>query len=428
MGGETENVVAAIDFCYMTIVVTRVFRVKLNQLRIFLAVYESLSTAKAAKLVHRTQPSVSSAIASIERQLNFKLFERSSRGMEPTPAAAALAQRVNSALVHLRAAEAHFTDIGHKAPGLWERATDLQLRGLSALIHHRSFLLAARALRCSEPSMHRAVSDLVQLTRCTLWRRVGRGIKPTQEALILAEGIGRCEAEIRLGLEAAQEVIGVVGGQLLIGALPTARPGWLPSAIKNTLKRQPGSRVSVMDGPYEEQLVALRHGRIDMIIGVLRASSATRDIQQIPFFEDSLSIAVRATHALARGQNSGNRRLSSHQLASLSWILPPPSTPPRQCFDAFLHDDGLPSARCVVECNSMVTIWSLLMTTDFAAVIPTSLTRSELISGRLKVLGRPIRGSKHAVGLAIRRGFAPTQLQRTFIDELTNSCAALIPS
>ncbi len=392
--------------------------VKLSQLRIFLAVYESLSTAKAAALVHRTQPSVSSAISAIEADMSLKLFARSPRGMEPHPAATALAQHIALALVHLREAEAKFAELDHDAPRLWQRATDLQLRGLSALAHHRNFLLAARQLNCSEPSLHRALSALSELVRCPLWNRNSRGVDPTQEALILAEGIGRCESEVRLGLEAAQEVNGIVSGELLIGALPTARPGWLPGAVTDTLKRHPGSRVSVMDGPYEEQLVALRYGRIDMIIGALRPSAAMRDIEQVPIFEDSLSIVVRTGHALARASSSGSRQLSKSQLASLSWILPPPGTPPRRYFDTFVQEKGLPSAHCVVECNSMVTIWSLLMATDFAAVIPTSLARSELISDRLTVLGKPIHGSRHEIGLAIRRGFAPTQLQRAFIGEL----------
>jgi len=400
--------------------------VKLNQLRIFLAVYESLSTAKAARLVHRTQPSISSAIGAIEASMGLKLFQRSARGMEPNPAAEPLAQHISAALMHLREAEANFVAMGYEAPRLWERATDLQLRGLSALTHHRSFLLAARELDCSEPSLHRALSALSQLTRCRLWNRNSRGVDPTQETLVLAEGIGRCESEVRLGLEAAQEVNGVVSGDLLIGALPTARPGWLPSTITNTLQRHPACRVSVMDGPYEEQLIALRYGRIDMIIGALRPSAATRDLEQIQISEDSLSIVVRSGHTLARDLNSGGRRLRAPQIASLSWLLPPPGTPPRQCFDAFLHEIGLPPAHCVVECNSLVTVWSLLIATDFAAVIPTSQTRSELISDRLKVLGKPIPGSRHAIGLAIRRGFTPTQLQRAFIDELKRSSAALI--
>lgn len=392
--------------------------VKLGQLRIFLAVYESHSTAKAAELVHRTQSSVSSAICAIEAGFNLKLFERSTCGMAPNQASTALARRVSAAVVHLRNAEADFASLGYEAPRLWERATDLQLRGLSALAHHRSFLRAARELDCSEPSLHRALTGLSQLTHCRLWSRTGRGIVPAQETLILAEGIGRYESEIRLGLEAAREATGVVNGELRIGALPTARHAWLPGALASTLKCHPGCRVRVMDGPYEEQLVALRYGRIDMIIGALRPSAATRDLEQIPIFEDSLSIVVRRGHPLVRELSGGTRQLSPLQLASLGWLLPPPGTPPRECFDTFVQEQGLPPAHCLLTCNSMVTIWSLLIATDYAAVVPTSQTRSALISGRLKILGNPIPASGHAIGLAVRRGFVPTQLQRVFINEL----------
>lgn len=398
--------------------VSRTSDVKLGQLRIFLAVYQSRSTAKAAEFVHRTQSSVSSAIGAVEAGCNLKLFERSTSGMAPNQAAAALAQRVGAAVLHLRNAEADFASLGYEAPRLWERATDLQLRGLSALAHHRSFLLAARQLNCSEPSLHRALSSLSQLTGCRLWSRTGRGVDPTQEARILAEGIGRYESEVRLGLEMAREANGVVNGELLIGALPTARHAWLPGALSDTLKRHPGCRVFAMDGPYEEQLVALRYGRIDMIIGALRPSAATRDLEQIPIFEDSLSIVVRHGHRLVRELSGGTRQLSPLQLASLGWLLPPPGTPPRQCFDTFVQEQGLPPPHCLLTCNSMVTIWSLLIATDFAAVVPTSQTRSSLISGRLKILGDPIPNSGHAIGLAVRRGFVPTQLQRVFINEL----------
>ncbi len=398
---------------------------KLSQLRIFLAVYDSQSTAKAAELVHRTQSSVSSAIAALEAACNLKLFERSTRGMVPNQAATALAGRVGAAARHLREAEAHIASLGHEPPRLWERATDLQLRGLSALAHQRSFLLAARELECSEPSLHRALSALSELTHCRLWIRNSRGVDPTQETLILAEGIGRCESELRLGLEAAREASGVVSGELLIGALPTARHAWFPSALTHTLKRHPGCSVSAMDGPYEEQLVALRCGRIDMIIGALRSSAAARDVEEIPIFEDSTSIVVRSGHALTREAGAGARQPSPRQLAALSWLLPPPGSPPRQCFDGFWREKGLPPPQCVLVCNSMVTIWSLLIRTDFAAVVPTSQTRSDLISGRLKALGDPIPGSRHTIGLTVRCGFVPTQLQRVFIDELKSSSTAL---
>jgi LysR family transcriptional regulator of gallate degradation len=424
---ETEKAQVAIDLwyiargCWIFIdPLSEASDVKLGQLRIFLAVYESRSTAKAAELVHRTQSSVSSAIGAIEAGVNLKLFERSTSGMAPNQAATALARRVGVAVLHLRSAETEFASLGYQAPRLWERATDLQLRGLSALAHHRSFLLAARELNCSEPSLHRALSALGQLTGCRLWSRTSRGVNPTQETLILAEGIGRYESEVRLGLDAAREANGVVNGELLIGALPTARHAWLPGALTNTLRRHPGCRVFAMDGPYEEQLGALHYGRIDLIIGALRPSSATRDLEQIPIFEDSLSIVARRDHALVRELRGGNsnRQLSPPQLASLGWLLPPPGTPPRQCFDTFLQAQGLPPAHCVLTCNSMVTIWSLLLTTDFAAVVPTSQARSALISGRLNILGGPIPSSRHTIGLAVRRGFVPTQLQQAFIHEL----------
>lgn len=337
-----------------------------------------------------------------------------------------LAQHLGVAVSRLRSAEANFASLGYEAPRLLAHATDLQFRGLSALAHRGNFQLAARDLGCSEPSLHRALTVLAKSLECRLWNRNTRGVDLTPAALVLAEGTGSFASEVRLGVEAAREAHGAISGELRIGALPTARPGWLPDALARTLIRHPESRVYAMDGPYEEQLAALRHGRIDMIIGALRPPTATRGLEQTPIFEDSLSIVVRADHPLARGARSSAREPSPARLGSLGWLLPPPGTPPRQAFDAWLKAKGLPPARCVLVCNSMVTIWSLLLATDFAAVIPASQCRSALIRGRLRTLGRTIPGSRHAIGLTTRCGFVPTRLQSTFIDELKAGIGAVM--
>lgn len=59
-------------------------RLKLRDLHLFFAVVRAGSMAKAASQLGMSQPSVSEAIASLEHALGVKLFDRSSRGVEPT--------------------------------------------------------------------------------------------------------------------------------------------------------------------------------------------------------------------------------------------------------------------------------------------------------------------------------------------------------
>lgn len=74
---------------------------EVRDLRIALALAESGTTARAAALLHLTQPAVSRALLSIEERLGTRLFERSPRGLSPTPAGQRLLQGAASVLAEL---------------------------------------------------------------------------------------------------------------------------------------------------------------------------------------------------------------------------------------------------------------------------------------------------------------------------------------
>lgn len=65
--------------------------ITITQLTAFLAVIRGGSVTSAADELVVTQPSVSSALASLARELDCELFERAGRGIRPTPAGAAFA-------------------------------------------------------------------------------------------------------------------------------------------------------------------------------------------------------------------------------------------------------------------------------------------------------------------------------------------------
>ena len=68
-------------------------RLKLQHLKVVMAVAEWGSMAKAAKHLAISQPVVSKVIADLEDALGVRLFDRSSQGVEPTPYGRALLKR-----------------------------------------------------------------------------------------------------------------------------------------------------------------------------------------------------------------------------------------------------------------------------------------------------------------------------------------------
>ncbi|WP_409056283.1 LysR family transcriptional regulator [Streptomyces sp. SYP-A7185] len=79
----------------------------LNLLRTFLAVYRSGSFTAAARLLGLSQPTVTTQIKALERQVDRELFERLPRGVAPAPYADALAARVVDPLDALAAVTGH---------------------------------------------------------------------------------------------------------------------------------------------------------------------------------------------------------------------------------------------------------------------------------------------------------------------------------
>jgi len=77
-------------------------RLRLRDLRVFFAVIQSGSLSKAAAQLRVSHPAVSQVIADLEHALGARLFDRSSRGVEPTIYARALLVRGRAAFDELK--------------------------------------------------------------------------------------------------------------------------------------------------------------------------------------------------------------------------------------------------------------------------------------------------------------------------------------
>ena len=86
-------------------------------LRLFLAVVEERSMAKAAEREHITTPAISKRIGDLEAQLNVQLLERSNVGVKPTAAGRALAEDARGILDALTATQGKLSDYARGARG-----------------------------------------------------------------------------------------------------------------------------------------------------------------------------------------------------------------------------------------------------------------------------------------------------------------------
>jgi DNA-binding transcriptional LysR family regulator len=76
----------------------------LEQLETVVAIAEEGALTRAARRLHISQPPLTRRLRALEDELGALLFERSARGMTPTPAGAAFLPRARAILASVEAA------------------------------------------------------------------------------------------------------------------------------------------------------------------------------------------------------------------------------------------------------------------------------------------------------------------------------------
>jgi len=384
-------------------------------LKHFLALSEIAACGRlssAAERVYMSQSALTQALRKLESAAGAPLFERVGFGIAEAPAGKLLVRRSQRARDLLARAE---RVIRSKQSGttanvpLHYQVTASHLRALIAVVETGGFSFAARRLNLAQPTVHRAAKDLEGIVGISLFPRAARGVEPTDTAKALARYAELVFAEIRQGFEEVAELQGNANSRVAVGCLPLARSEFLPTALTELLTRYPDANVSILDGPYIEQLHALRYGQIDWLIGALRDPPPIGDIVQESLFEEPLAIVVRPGHPLLKPA-----RPSFRNLASLEWIAPRSLAPTRRFFDDFFKRGGMDTQPRVIECSSLIATRGLLQRSDRAAMLSPLQVREDVQAGELAILIDSLAHSSRSIGITTRENWEPTMVQAEF--------------
>ena len=393
----------------------------LRHLVLFDSVVRRGSVSAAARAAHLSQPAVTQAIAHIESALGARLLRRSYAGLEQTELGKAAAQRVERALQMLR--EAVTAVRARPANGSAEALggiTSTQLDALIAVVEEGAFARAARRAGRARAAVHRAARQLERTLGTALFEVTSFGVRPTREAEKLALRARLAFAEI---LQAQAEIATAAGtgsGATTIGAMPLARSVLVARAVLEFAAVRPEHGISILDGPYESMLGALRRGLADVLVGALREPVPHEDILQEHLFDDPLAIVVGAQHALA---GRGTPTLAA--LARFPWIAPRRASPLRRHFDALVSRLELERAVAPIECNSLVAARSMLIASDRLMLLSEHQIQHEIATGQLVALPHPLGPVTRSIGLTVRRDWRPTEVQAQLVEGLRRHARAM---
>jgi DNA-binding transcriptional LysR family regulator len=239
------------------------------------------------------------------------------------------------------------------------------LRYFLAVAEERHFGRAARRLRIAQPPLSRQIQALEEELGFPLFDRSRRRVELTPAGAALFAHAQKVFDTLDFAVNEAKRAATGQTGRITIGYPTSVAFSGLPELIRAFRDRSAGVDVALRELPPQEQLDALRNGRID--VGFIRGPLAEADIASCLIRREPLVLALPEGHPLAL-----RTRIRLDMLTKESFI-----TFPRQRGPAFFdfimrlcHDAGF-TPRVAQEAPQLDMV-SLVAAGFGVAILPES--------------------------------------------------------
>lgn len=176
-----------------------------------------------------------------------------------------------------------------------------------------SLTAAAEELGYAQPSISEQVRQLERSIGASLFRRVGRGVVPTEAAEALRPHAQRSIAAAQAGRRAVAAVSGMATGTIRFGMFGTVRLYFGAQLIADVLERHPGVRVELIGQNSAAVQEDLRRGRVEAAMIALPVTEERMTVR--PVARDELVYISRDADRL-------RKPVSAAALAKADLVLP----------------------------------------------------------------------------------------------------------
>lgn len=181
-----------------------------------------------------------------------------------------------------------------------------QLRYFLTLTETRHFRRAAEALHISQPALSLQIKQFETELGVTLIERKGSGFAITIEGRRVAMRARQILQDVQDLHAMAQQMQGVLTGELRLGLIPTVAPYLLPRLLPTIKVHYPDVKLFVREAITATLMDEIKEGKIDAAIAALPVSE--EGVAHIPLIEDRFMLAV------PKGRLSQFRAPVSHKM------------------------------------------------------------------------------------------------------------------
>jgi DNA-binding transcriptional LysR family regulator len=173
-----------------------------------------------------------------------------------------------------------------------------QLEYFLEVARQRNFTRAAARLHLAQAALSEQIRKLEDELDTPLFQRGRRQSTLTVAGETLREHAERLVDQVAAARRAVQAVVGLRGGRLVIGAIPSVSAGLLPAAVRAFRRRHPQVELLIVEGTSEFVAESVESGRVEM--GIIQHPLPAGPLDERLLFSESFVILAATNHPVAR--------------------------------------------------------------------------------------------------------------------------------
>lgn len=297
-----------------------------------------------------------------------------------------------------------------------------RLHMFATVVSTGSMTAAANHLGYTASAVSQSVATLERETGVVLLEKAGRGIRPTQAGLVLAEHAERVVASLREAESAMKALAAGEAGRLRLATFSTAGAALVPRAMARFRAAHRAVDLDLTVGEDDEALAALRAGRIDVAVIAFdgeEPADVGDDLQLTRILVDPYRAVLPRGHHLA-----GRRTVALADLARESWV----ATASARCNARAVVSQACSEAgfepRFAIEAEEFSTVLGFVGAELGVALVP--LLALGAVPDTVRV--RPLRGHEPVrhVYAVVRRSAADDPIAEAMVEALRVSAHAYL--
>jgi DNA-binding transcriptional LysR family regulator len=189
--------------------------------------------------------------------------------------------------------------------------------------------------------------------------------------------------------------------------------GVVPAISERFLQHHPRVQLRVVHADIAlAQFDQLRERKVELLIGRLPEPFVEEDLISEPLVEEPF-VAVAGVDS----KWASRRRIELADMIGENWVLPPPDSTPGTIIAGIFKAEGLQPPRASIATLSVQLTTTLLGTSKFVGILPSSAARFGARRVGMKILPVKIPATRYSIAIITVKNRTPGPLATLFMEQ-----------